>query len=413
MLIRFSVSNFRSLRDEQELSMVAAFRDGRDDLVSLESLDADLLRVAGIYGANAAGKSNVLDALQFMRDAILESHRTWPPEGPIPREPFLLDRKSVGAPSSFEADFLLGGVRFQYGFKLDSERVLEEWLFSYPNKRRQIWFTREAHAAEPFSFGRQLKGRNRTIEGLTRANSLFLSAAAGNAHEALLDVYSWFSSNLVFGGPSRQGRWALSTVRMLESKPHEVVEFLRAADLGINNIELREKPLGDRKARRLENNWAEGANRVLEFQHQTKGDPVSLALSEESRGTQAWFSLAGPVLGILDRGGVLCIDELDSSLHPLLAFELIRLFQDPQRNPKNAQLIFNTHDTNLLGSPSETPLLYRDQIWFVEKDDEGATHLYPLTDFKPRKFENLERGYLQGRYGAIPFINSVPVAEDA
>lgn len=413
MLIRFRVSNFRSLRDEQELSMVAAFREGRDDLVSLESLDADLLRVAGIYGANAAGKSNVLDAFKFMRDAVSESHRAWPPEGPIPREPFLLDPRCTEESSSFEADFLFDGVRFQYGFKLDSEKILEEWLYSYPNRRRQVWFTRDANAAEPFTFGRQLKGRNRTIESLTRANSLFLSAAAGNAHEALLDVYSWFSSNLVFGSPSRQGYWTLSTVRMLESKPHEVIEFLRAADLGINNIELRENPLGDRKARRLENNWAEGANRVLEFQHQTKGDPVSLALSEESRGTQAWFSLAGPVLGILDRGGVLCIDELDSSLHPLLAFELIRLFLDPKRNPKNAQLIFNTHDTNLLGSPSETPLLHRDQIWFVEKDDEGATHLYPLTDFKPRKFENLERGYLQGRYGAIPFIESIPVAEDA
>ncbi|HSK76482.1 MAG TPA: AAA family ATPase [Thermoanaerobaculia bacterium] len=413
MLIRFRVSNFRSLRDEQELSMVAAFRDGRDNLVALEGLDADLLRVAGIYGANAAGKSNVLEALKFMRDAVSESHRTWPPEGPIPREPFLLDQASSEEPSSFEADFLLDGVRFQYGFKLDSEKILEEWLFSYPNRRRQIWFTREASATEPFSFGRQLKGRNRTIESLTRANSLFLSAAAGNAHEALLGVYSWFSSNLVFGNPARQGYWTLSTVRMLENKPSEVIEFIRAADLGINNIKLGKKPVRDRKGRTLESNWAEGANSVLEFQHQTKGSPVSLALSEESRGTQAWFSLAGPVLGILDRGGVLCIDELDSSLHPLLAIELIRIFQDPKRNPKNAQLIFNTHDTNLLSSPSEAPLLYRDQIWFVEKDDEGATHLYPLTDFKPRKFENLERGYLQGRYGAIPFIEPIPVTEDA
>jgi AAA15 family ATPase/GTPase len=151
----------------------------------------------------------------------------------------------------------------------------------------------------------------------------------------------------------------------------------------------------------------------MEFKHQSAEGPVGLSLNQQSRGTQAWFSLAGPILGTLDLGSLLCIDELDASLHPYLAREVIRLFQDPKKNPNDAQLLFNTHDTTLLGNLLGEPGLHRDQIWFVEKDQEGASHLYPLTDFKPRKFENVERGYLQGRYGAIPFIEPAAIEEDA
>ena len=156
--------------------------------------------------------------------------------------------------------------------------------------------------------------------------------------------------------------------------------------------------------------WAESANRFLEFKHSSKGDPVSLTLAEQSRGTQAWFSIAGSIITALDIGALLCLDEIDTSLHPLLTLEIIRIFQNPENNPKNAQLVFNSHDTTLLGSLLEVPPLPRDQVWFVEKDEEGASHLYSLTDFKPRKFENVERGYLQGRYGAVPFTGPLEAA---
>jgi uncharacterized protein len=404
MLIRFRVSNFRSLRDEQELSMVAALKDGRKDLVHVDSMGVDLLRVAGIYGANAAGKSNVLDALRFMRSAVLQSYRTWEPDGPIPREPFRLDSIHQEEGSLFEVDFLLEGERYQYGFELDSTRILREWLHGFPNKRRQVLFTRDAEAATTFHFGKQLKGNHRAIEKVTRKNSLFLSTAAQNAHETLQKIYSWFGGVLIGDVGSRE-YWTLETARLLEKKHREILDLLRLADLGIVDVRIADPVRRDRRGRRLSSGWAEEANRVLEFKHQSKSGPFALALGDQSRGTQAWFSLVGAVLVALDTGGLLCLDEIDASLHPLLTIQLIRLFQDARRNPRSAQLIFNTHDTLLLGSLLAEPALRRDQIWFVEKDQEGASSLYPLTDFKPRKLENVERGYIQGRYGAIPFID--------
>jgi uncharacterized protein len=415
MLIRFRVSNFRSLRDEQELSMVAAFKDSRKDLVHVDSQDLDLLRVAGIYGANAAGKSNVLDAVRFMQEAVIGSHRRWQPGGPIPRRPFLLDSISRSKPSLFEIDFLAERVHFQYGFEIDDEKVLMEWLHAFPNGRRQIWFSRVAEKTEPFYFGKHLKGSNRTIERLTRANSLFLSTAAENAHEALSEIYSWFTSRIWFGNATTKnsGTGIQFTAGFLDSEHDRILSLLRLADLGIVDVSLKDYTPAEGRDQPLPSEWIVGVNRLLEFKHQSKGGPFSLSLGEQSHGTQVWFSLLSAIIQALQHGFLLCIDELDASLHPYLVMEIIRIFQDPERNPHNAQLIFNTHDTTLLGNLLEVPGLHRDQIWFVEKDEEGASHLYPLTDFKPRKFENVERGYLQGRYGAIPFVGPAVVGEDA
>jgi AAA15 family ATPase/GTPase len=406
MLIRFRVANFRSLRDEQELSMVASPREGRDrlDMVRFEELDLDLLRAAAVYGANAAGKSNVLSALRFMRNAVTDSHRLWRPEGPIPREPFLLDDSSRGSASLFEVDLLLEGVRYQYGFKLDAERILEEWLYSYPKKRRQLLFSRDCAAPEPFLFGKNLKGNHRLVQALARENSLFLSVAAANNHQTLLPLYRWFADGLHVASAEDRTDDLSFTLAMLAPEPERraaVVDLLELADLGIAGLELREE--------RREGMFvfeAAAAPRVLEVKHRTGRGLVSLPLQKESRGTQAWISLTGTILWVLERGALLLLDELDASLHPRLALEVIRIFQDPVRNPRNAQLLLTTHDTTLLGNLLGKPSLHRDQVWFAEKDQDGASHLYPLTDFKPRKLENLERGYLQGRYGAIPFISS-------
>jgi hypothetical protein len=403
MLIRFRFANVHSLRDEQELSLVASLHEGRGDLVRVEDLDVDLLRTAAVYGPNAAGKSNVLAALRFMRNAVVDSHRLWWPEGPIPVEPFLLD-SARDSPSLFEVDLLLDGVRYQYGFKLDTQRILEEWLYSYPKKRRQLWFSRDAGAPEPFTFGKNLKGNHRIIQGLTRENSLFLSAAAENNHQALLPIHRWFRERLHFSAAESRAGDLSFTLAMLDSAPKKasVLDLLHLADLGIADLEIRD----DRRTGLYV--YDSAAVPVLEVKHRTREGLVPLPIQRESRGTQAWISLAGTILWVLERGAVLFLDELDASLHPRLALEVVRIFQDPERNPRNAQLIFNTHDTTLLGNLMGEPSLHRDQVWFVEKDQEGASHLYPLTDFKPRKLENLERGYLQGRYGAVPFIASQP-----
>jgi len=380
--------------------MVAAVRGDRTDLVPVESLGLDLLRVAAIFGANAAGKSNVLAGLLFMQSAVVDSHRAWKPSEPIPREPFLLAPEACKEPSVFEAEFLVDGVCFRYGFKLGDESVLEEWLYAYPKKRRQVWYFRDARADESFLFGKQLKGNNRILAALTRKNSLFLSVAAENNHELLLPIYDWFAKNLVLADTEQRDPLSLtSSVFANESGRLAIVDFLRLADLGIVDVSL--------KSSRSRDGWM---IQEYELVHGGKGMRMILPLTKESHGTQEWFRLIGPILHALEHGAVLCVDELDVSLHPRLSLEVIRIFQDPARNPRHAQLIFNTHDTTLLGNLLGGPSLYRDQVWFVDKDQKGASRLYPLTDFKPRKLENLERGYLQGRYGATPFIMS-PVSD--
>ena len=405
--------------------MIASTRNGETGGVHLERLGLDVLRVAAIYGANAAGKSNVLAALSFMCKAVAQSHRSWKPEGPVPREPFLLDPAARAVPSMFEAEFLVEGVRFRYGFEVDDERVLREWLYAYPHKRQQLWFQRDAEASEAFEFGKHLRGSNRIIAELTRKNSLFLSAAAENNHEALLPIYSWFSRRVQFAGVENRGARARHTMKLFqrdELRP-SLLDLIRHADLGISDFSLREEPLDRLMADLLkvpletfdpELSKPEFKVPKIELFHKGAAGSITLPFEQESAGTRAWFALAGPLLETLLDGELLCVDELDASLHPRLAFEVIQIFKDPARNPRNAQLIFNTHDATLLGNLLGEPALRRDQVWFAEKDEAGATHLYPLTEFKPRKAENLARGYLQGRYGAVPFIEPpAAVVDDA
>ena len=384
-----------------------------------------VLPVAAIYGANAAGKSNVLSALEFMKTAVTDSRRKWNPEGPIPLDPFLLDPEHRDDAARFEVDVIIEGVRYRYGFELDRAIVRKEWLSAYPHRREQAWFTRDAARAEPFKFGKYFKGGNRAIAALTRTNSLFLSAAAENNGRLALPIYSWFSNRVELITPQLQSLH-LSIVPPVfqdDALRSRAIQLVKAADLGIVDAKVKEIPLDEHRFQKAKEfarfvEWDFDADEAkkrldrgllrvkeLEFQHRAKLGSISFPLAAESNGTLAWIFLVATILRVLDTGSVLCIDELDASLHPHLALEIIRMFQDPKRNPRHAQLIFNTHDIVLLGNLAGGPHLRRDQVWFVEKDSDGATHLYPLTDFKPRKDENLERGYLQGRYGAVPFID--------
>jgi energy-coupling factor transporter ATP-binding protein EcfA2 len=407
VLIRFRVQNHRSIRDEQEFSLVASgLADRSEALVRVEHYDLDLLRTAAVYGPNASGKSTLVDAISFMQTAVQESHRAWKPDAGIPRAPFALDSVWPEKPSTFTVDLLLDGVRFEYGFVVDFDRVLEEWLFAYPRGRKQEWFTRDVRRDEEFAFSRLMPGENRVIRSLTRPNSLFLSAAAQNNHEALAPLYEWFSQKLEIVDEYTRAILIQSMAEECVDEEYRkaVLGVLRAADLGISDIEVI-----DRKAPRKWLDWVteeDGFRRYeVRIHHSTGADAgdVTLPFSDESGGTRALFGLAGPVVDALQDGGVLVVDELDQSLHSHLAMQIVKLFNDPALNPNNAQLIFNTHDTNLLDSE----LLRRDQVWFTEKSRDGATHLFPLTDFRARKSENLERGYLQGRYGAVPSI-SIP-----
>jgi hypothetical protein len=396
MLLSFRFANFRSFQDEQELSLIAGpGKEKAEVLIPAPGVDEEGLPVAAIYGANASGKSNILRALGFMVSAVRLSHAAWKPDSEIPREPFAGSDATI--PSSFAIDFLDQGVRYQYSFSVTNEAVEEEWLYAYPKGKRQMWFLR--NAGKRIAFGEKLGGDNRVIENLTRPNSLFLSAAAQNNHKALAPVFRWFSGSINLVLEQRWLHQAGSHLAFFENVGNRslVIQMLSLADLGITDLKVERIPAeGSTFSEILE------AMRPIRLVHQVGDRKEVFGQEQESAGTIAYLALLEPIITAIRDGGIVCVDELDSSLHPLLALQLIRFFNDRSSNPKGAQLIFNTHDTNLLSSGE----LRRDEIWFTEKRADGVSQLYPLSDFKPRKEENLENGYLQGRYGAIPFMNA-------
>jgi uncharacterized protein len=423
MLLAFRAENVRSFRDEFELSLIAtrlaeqaavrhvAWREG--------GRPVEVLPAAGIFGANASGKTNVVKAMDDMRSLVLHSFRTGNPTGGIRRRPFLLESASRSAPTQFEVDLVLGGVRHEYGFEIDDERVREEWAYSYPHgKAVRLFHRRPDNGLEP---GSAERAKTQAVRELLRPNALFLSTAASANHPILLPLYAWFASNLRLAEVStRQSRQALTTQLLDNSTSRErVLALLRAADLGIAGARKRQldPAMKERlqKAVRIlagvegESDTADAGPRFedtgVNLIHRGAAGDVELDPEDESLGTLVWFGLVGPVIEALADGAVLLADELDASLHPSLVAQLIRLFQDPATNPRRAQLIFNAHDTTLLGDSTSDRLIGRDQVWFTEKRGDGSTRLYSLADHDPRKEEAIARRYLAGRYGATPILS--------
>ncbi|MGW5136116.1 AAA family ATPase [Streptomyces sp. NPDC004135] len=374
-----------------------------------EGRTVSVLPAVGIFGANASGKSNVLDALRFMRRAVLESFADWGKRRGVPRQPFELASEGQEETSLFEVDLLLGKrpVRYTYGFELSDDRVEAEWLHAYPSGRRQVWFDREADRPEDeggeFRFpGNGLKGHKDVVVSSTRPDALFLTAGATLNHPALSAVHRWFVDNLwlVTSGGDVPHRTEWTRRRLTDRKNgaelrNRIGAMLAAADLGITGLTL-DPESGEVQ---LLHRSADGTPRPLDFWDQ------------ESLGTHAWFAFLGPLFQVLEQGGVLLADELDSSLHPILAAEVIRLFQDEEANPRTAQLIFTTHDATLLGPSVVERPLDRDQVWIALKNATGESQLYPITAArKARRDDNLERRYLHGHYGGVPRLTSGEIA---
>jgi predicted ATPase len=397
MLLRFRAANVRSLRDEQELSFVVPQGEESDAARTLTLSDGKTLQVypvLGIFGANASGKSNVITALMKMKEAVLGSYGGWTSYQGIPREEFALDPKSAAESTFYEADFVLeDGVRWTYGFELGSTRVESEWLHSYPKGRRQVWLDRDAMRGNVFEFpGDRIQDRA-LLARTTRPNALLLSRAANDNHPQLTQIYSWFNQNLwdITPETERSQREAFTARELLnETSRDRIEELLRVADLGIQGAEVEQLPGQSPRVRLLHGSHA--------------GEPVAFDWKRESFGTRSWFALIGPLLLALDRGAVLLIDELDASLHPRFAAEVVRLFQAPWVNTKGAQLVFTSHDPSLLKSPRGGRPLEPGQVWLTEKDDSGATELYPLSDVDPGPEEDLSDSYLAGAFGAVPRV---------
>ena len=415
MLIEFNVTNYRSIHKTQTLSMVATKDSAYQHsncMPSGVSAIPQLIRAAVLYGPNASGKSNLISALGFMRDMV-ETSAVGVREGqPLNITPFRFDPETVHEPSEFEVTFIEDDVRYQYGFSLTATRVISEWLLVYTGRKAQCWFERKYNDKENkdyWYFGSHLGGgkQRHLWSESTRANALFLSAAVNLNSEQLRPIFNWFVNKLVIISSSA----ALPPIYTMDrikngSEKSQIIQFLQAADLGITDVEIKMQK-GQQVKLHLEPGKAllgmpqEADIPVATFFHQGKNnDSIGLSLNEESLGTQRIFAYAGPILDVLRGGKILFFDELDSSLHPKMVRFLINLIQNTELNKNNAQLVFTTHNTSLL----DIDLFRRDQIWFMEKDREQASRLYPLTDFSPRKGEALEKGYMMGRYGALPFF---------
>jgi hypothetical protein len=414
MLVEFRTRNFRSLRDEQVLSLVAS-KD--KTLVETHTLATGLtavprlLKSAAIYGANASGKSNLIKALQYMRGVVLGS-AVLPPGQPFSVQPFRLDAESDNQPTDFETTFILDGIRYQYGFAMTQQRIVSEHLLVYKAFKPQRWFERhfdEATGKDIYDFGPGLKGAKNVWEGATRSNALFLSMAVQLNSEALRPVFDWFASGLVIFNEQAQigPQFSIQMLKQPEGRK-QICDFLSAADTSIADIDvvIRKAPGQtmhfDLLAGKTEVRTEEVEQHELRFSHVTGRGKAVFGLMDESGGTRNLLFLAGPVLDMLHKGLTLIIDELDTSLHTLLVRELVRLFHRPEANTGGAQLIFTTHDTSLLDAPD---LFRRDQVWLVEKDAQQASTLVALSEFSPRKNEALERGYLMGRYGGVPLLS--------
>jgi len=419
VLIEFSATNFRSLHERQTFSMVAGSgRELRERHVVDPDAPAtpDLVRSAVIYGPNAAGKSNLILALKFMRDLVVNSAQRSQEGDEINVTPFLMDEgQAASKASEFELIFVEQGVRYQYGVTLTRQRIESEWLIAYPKGSPQVWFERDIRSEPRWKFGPSFKGQRKLWQDSTRDNALFLSTAVQLKSEQLAPVFNWFRQRLrVLAGYGGQRRLTPTfTLKECERDEHihsQIVSFLKSADLGINGVNaVRRKfdeshlPEGLSPALRQEILKGMENQEITDIYliHKTpSGKEIQLDIDEESGGTQQLFGLAGPWLEVLRKGWVLVIDELDTSLHPAMMRKLVQMFHDPEINRHKAQLIFSTHDVSIL----DREVFRRDQIWFIEKDRDLQTHCYPLTDFRPRKDESFGRGYLQGRYGALPFI---------
>lgn len=438
MLLKFSVGNYRSFRDEVELSAVATRLDkgiGFPTQIAQDGSTVDILPVVGILGANASGKSNLIRAMSTMRDLVLNSGSR-PPYMGVATDPFRLDPLSSRRPTTMSIDFAYNGARYQYGFEIGGGRVIEEWLHTFPHKRVQVLFDREK--TSEYQFGKNLGGRNRTIEEITRPQSLFLSTAASAGHPLLSDIYAFFVANLSLLDVHNRISSETDVATRLGAYRDQAVRLLAMADLGITDLRIRKggrREDAEERERSLRS-MIEGVEFPAEMTPEERSEQIdllvaqmteepptlelhhrglhknatALSFEDESLGTRSWLSFILSALEALDKGRILLVDELDVSLHPILLAEALRMFQSRKSNRHGAQLIFTTHDVTLLGGQNldlDRYRLSRGQVWLTEKEANGSSTLTPLAEYRPRKGEDLTKGYMQGRYGGTPRVSSV------
>lgn len=404
MILEFSVKNFLSFKEKVTFSMIAnSNKELNDNYVEIGG--NKVLKSAAIYGANASGKSNLFKILTLVV-FMLRSSNSVDINAKLPLIPFKLDKGSVNKPSEFEIKFILDETRYVYGFIADKDKIYDEYLYYYPNGRETKIFDRTN--INEYSYTQKDEKILREIEAKNAQNKFFLATATNWNFDKTKAAYNFLTNGI--GTCNNLEILKNMAYKMYETNPDYLkdfaIDFLQKADFNIEDYQISQidvpggfltaipefiaKTLPDKSK----------AYQVL-FKH--KNSDNYLSIDEESLGTQMIFAFIPFLADSLKNKKVLIIDELDKSLHPFLVQYIVEIFNDAEINKNGSQLIFNTHDTNLL----DLNILRRDQIWFTEKNSEtGESDLYSLSDFSVRKQENVEKGYMLGRYGAVPFIKN-------
>ncbi|MBF7046436.1 ATP-binding protein [Campylobacter volucris] len=425
MLIEFRAENFLSIQDEQILSMVAS--SDNTFLNSHISNDGKLrlLKSSVIYGANASGKSNIIKALQTMKTIVISSAKKQRGDK-LPIIPFLLGDED-NKPTKFEIIFIQDNIKYQYGFILTSEKILEEWLLVFgESNRAQKWFERiynEKEGKYNYFFGTKFIGSKQLWAENTRDNALFLSVAIQLNNEQLKPVFDFFNLKLQIANSQGWDNGINITINEYEKNKELINNFFKIADLDIEGVEIKTSDIDEnslpsnfqnipqefkekiiQEVKNIQNLKNAKILEDISFMHLSQKNQIKfLNFNDESDGTRKFFNIAGIWIDSLKKGNILIIDELNTHLHPLMTKFLVNLFHNEVLNKTNAQLIFTTHDTSILNQE----IFRRDQIWFCEKQNK-ATKLYPLSDFKVRKDKtNLESDYLLGRFGALPYFKEI------
>ncbi len=353
-----------------------------------------------MYGPNSSGKSNVLKALKVMRDLLLNSVKLNPKDS-LDAEPFFLDLTSIAEPTSFEIQFTLNASKYRYGFDYTYEAIIAEWLYEKREGEREFELFLRSGSEFKISKTRFSEGIGK--QEATPANRLFVSLVAqlnGKISQSILD---WFSNIEYMSGIDGIG-YAGKTLEMLFKEQNgytEISRFFEKANLGFMELDVNLENADENRM----------SSETVHWLYDVYGNKVGLRSfpteKMESEGTKKIIEITGPIFDAILNGKILVVDELDAKLHPFLTRKIIGLFMDKDINKAGAQLIFATHDTNLLN----IKYLRRDQIWFTEKDKTDSTELYSLVEFrdesgkKVRNDRNIEKDYIEGRYGALPLMN--------
>ncbi|AVQ28919.1 ATP-binding protein [Fusobacterium ulcerans] len=406
MLIQFSFKNFKSFRDEVTLDMTASSIKEYSDKI-IEDNGNKYLKITAIYGANASGKSNVIEAFSHMKNIIMNSFNSEAKWQNIPLKRFAFNEKSKNSESMFEVFFKNNNEVYQYGFELDSSKIREEWLYKKKSNKSEKFELLFARENDKFELSNGLKIYSEMLNGISE-KTLILSFLANIKIEDIKNVYDWFKETKVLnlGDPFIDTiRSSFLPAELLKNNLEErdnFNKFLADIDVGIKDIKIEEEVTEEKKRYKAFSMHLNNDTQKEEY----------LPLKEESDGTLKMISLYSDLKKCLNNGGTIFIDELDAKLHPLLSKYIVQIFHNKNTNPKDAQLIYTTHDVINLKKEN----FRRDEIWFVEKNKENVSELYSLVEYKVentkvRNDASYDKDYLLGKYGALPILKEFEVGE--